>query len=47
MSATPNQVQISGQIQLADLDALKAAGIGTSSTTGPMVRRQTNLVPRS
>ena len=27
MSATPYQVQISGQIQLADLDALKAAGI--------------------
>ena len=35
MSATPNQVQISGQIQLADLDALKAAGIGTVINNRP------------
>ena len=35
MSATPNQVQISGQIQLTDLDALKAAGIGTVINNRP------------
>ena len=35
MSATPNQVQISGQIQLADLDALKGAGIGTVINNRP------------
>ena len=35
MSVTPNQVQISGQIQLADLDALKAVGIGTVINNRP------------